>query len=380
MLTVKYWSSLLAVVLCAFCVVAQDDVTAEGTGQGSNREEALINAKRAAIEKGIGMILLSQTEVENFMIKRDQIVTKTIGSVKSFDVLSETKDAGGYIEIKIKAVLSKSSMRSDLAAFHILLESMDKPKVMVLITESNVGNDEPSNSSAETAIIGFLKDPYEFDLVDPQVAASIRSSREKMAQVAGNPAEAASIGAKYGAEVVITGSAVSRKADGMTAALGGMVSVQADITLRAVNCTNGSIIGTADGHAAKVHISPNTAGNQALAKAATTAAGKLLDNIMKSWQNQLNNGVGLTVSVKNVSAFRQKKDIIATLQGIAGVSAIRERSWDAQSQILEIDVQYKGNADGFAEKADGLKLKAGGGSLAVSGIEGQRVSINAQVM
>jgi len=39
---------------------------AEGSGEGANAEEALIAAKRNAIEKGIGTILLSQTEIENF--------------------------------------------------------------------------------------------------------------------------------------------------------------------------------------------------------------------------------------------------------------------------------------------------------------------------
>jgi hypothetical protein len=349
-------------------------------GIGSNHDEALMAAKRDAIEKGIGLVLISQTEIQNFMLQKDVVITKTIGAVKQYNILSENKVSDGTIEIKIHATLSKSSMKEDLAAFHVLIESMDKPKVMVVISEENCGSWEPTNQSAENAIIKFLKDPYEFDVIDPNVSASIKSSKQKMAQLTGDLAAAVAIGNQNGAEVLITGTAVSRKAEEMTANLGGMVSVQADITLKAINCSTGRIIGSESSHAAKVHISHLTAGNQAIAKAAETGIGKLLDAIIKDWQGQLNNGLPLSISMSKVTSFRQKTAIIQTFKNIPGISAVRERSWDAQSAILQIDVQYKGNPNGFCEKIDGYKLSSGGGSIAVSGVNGQNISLTAESM
>lgn len=361
-----------AVILTAF---AQEDLIVEGSGESVNRDEALMAAKRDAIEKGIGTILLSQTEVENFMVKRDMIVTKTIGAVKKYDIISESKAADGLVKIRIKAQLSRSAMRNDLAAFHILIESMEKPRVMVIISENNIGNDEPSNQSAESAVLKFLKDPYEFDLVDPDIVAEIRSSKQKMAELAGDAKAAVALGLQHGAEVIITGNAVSRKAEEISKNLGGMISVQADITLRAVNCTTGRIIGSESAHAAKVHVSPNTAGNQAIDKAARTAAGKLLDAIIKDWQNQLNNGVPISVTINGVSAFKHKTAVINSLKTLAGVSTVRERNWNGEAAVLVIDVQYKGNTDGFCSKVDGFKLKESGGSLTVTGVSGQDVTL-----
>jgi hypothetical protein len=372
--------AFLSLLLLAGLSFAQDEIIAEGSGQGTNRDEALMAAKRSAVEKGIGTVLLSQTEVENFVLKRDQIITKTVGTVKSYDVVSESKTPDGLIDITIKAVLSKTSLHEDLAAFHILIESMNKPRTMVIIQENNVGNQEPTNSSGEIAVLGFLKDPYEFDLIDPQVTSSIKASQQKMAELAGDPAAAAKLGSGYGAEVIISGSAVARIAEGISQNLGGMVSAQADVTLRAINCTTGRIIGSSSAHAAKVHISSNTAGNQAIQKASVDAAKKLLDAIIKDWQGQLNNGVGLSVSITGVATFRSKAAIVQTIEGVSGVSAVRERDWDGTSKVLEIDVVYKGNANGFCNRIDGLKMKTGGGSLAVSGIEGTRISLIAQVM
>lgn len=360
---------------------ADDDIiTAEGDGQGANPEEALLSAKRNAIEKGIGTILLSQTEIENFQVKRDQVITKTIGAVRSYEKISEGKTPEGYYEMKIKAVISKSAMREDLAAFQILIESMNKPRTMVVIEESNLGTAEPNNSAAETAILQFLKDPYEFELIDPKASAAIRASQEKMATIAGDAAAAAQLGSQNGAEVIITGTATGREATQMSQNLGGMVSAQADVTLRAVNCTTARIIGASSAHAAAVYISAATAGTQAIAKASQKAIKDLLDKIIKEWQNQQNNGVMLSLTISGVSTFRLKNDLIQTLQWVPNVSGVHERNWDMQSKLLVVDIQYKGNANGFCTRIDGFKLKSGAGSIAVSGLTGLRVALQIQAM
>ncbi len=352
------------------------DLVVEGMGVGIGHDEALLAAKRDAIEKGIGMVLLSQTETENFMVKRDMVISKTIGAVKEYTILTEKKMPDGTVDMKINATISRVAMKEDLAAFQILIESMDKPRVMVLVAEENVGAAEPTNQAAENAVISFLRTPYEFDCIDPSVAAQIKASKQKMAEIANDPATAAAIGVQNGAEVLITGTAISRKADNLSQNLGGMVSVQADVTLKAINCATGRIISTAAEHAAKVHLSPNTAGTQAIAKASEKAAGKLLDLIIKDWQNQSNNGIPLSVTVKGVAAFGQKSSVLKTLRALSGVSAIRERDWNAQSAMLILDVQYKGNTEGFCTKADGKGLD-GTGKLSVTAVSGQQVTLSA---
>jgi hypothetical protein len=362
-------------------IFAQDEeIIAEGTGLGANSDEALLAAKRNAIEKGIGTILLSQTEIENFMVKKDQIITKTMGSVKRYEKISETKTSDGLYEIRIKAVLSKSSLSSDLAAFHILIESMNKPRTMVIIQEINMGKPVQGSSAAETYIIKFLKDPYQFELIDPKVSESIRASQEKMAQISGDAAAAAHLGTQNGAEVIIVGKAESSLAEKVSQNLGGMVSAQADVTLRAINCTTGSIIGSSSGHGAMVHVSAETAGNQAITRATQKAIKELLDAIVKEWQNQQNNGILLSLTISGVTTFRVKNDIINTLSTLANVTGVYERNWDMQSKIFMVDVQYKGNANGFCTRIDGYKLKSGSGSIAVSGLNGLRISLIIQAM
>jgi hypothetical protein len=357
---------------------AQDtqDLTVEGSGIGVGHDEALLAAKRDAIEKGIGMVLLSQTETENFMIKRDLVISKTIGAVKEYVILLEKKVPDGTVEMKIRSTISRVAMKEDLAAFQILIESMDKPRVMVLISEDNVGTEEPTNQAAENAVISFLRTPYEFDCIDPSVAAQIKASKQKMAELANEPAAAAAIGVQNGAEVLITGTAISRKAENMSQNLGGMVSVQADVMLKAINCATGRIISTASEHTAKVHLNPTTAGTQAIAKASEKAAGKLLDLIIKDWQNQANNGIPLNITIKGVGTFSQKSAVLKMLRALSGVSAVRERDWNAQSAMLILDVQYKGTMEGFCTRVDGKDLESAG-KVSVTAVTGQQVTLNA---
>jgi len=372
---------LVVTLLLLFGITpAQDTFDVEGQGTGANQNEALTAAKRDALEKGIAMILLSGTEMERFRVKRDLVLRKATGAVKSYQILSQHTENDGVLKIRIKATISNSVMRDHLAAFQILIESMNKPRVMAIIQESNIDNDDPGNASAENAIIALLKEPYGFEIIDQKIISSVKSNKQKVTSLVGNDTEAAAFGTQFGAEVVISGSAISRRAESLSKEPDGMISVQADVAIKAINCATGHVIASASDHAAKMHISPQTAGTQAIAAAAEKCTKKMLDTLIKDWQDQANNGMPVTITVTNVPTFRVKNNVMQTLKGISGVIRVNERSWDARSGLLTIDIQYKGNPNGLAAKVDNYKLANGGGSLAVTGINGQEVTLSVQVL
>jgi hypothetical protein len=376
------FASILPIgILIAFSMVfSQEGLEIEGSGEGADLDLALLAAKRDVIEKGIGAILLSQVEIENFQLKRDLVITKALDAVKSYSILSQSKSSDGQIQIKMKAVLLKNILREDLALLQVSIESMDKPRVMVVVNECNIENNDPGNQAAENAIVTFLQNPYAFDLIDQKTVVSIKNSKQKMAILKDKVIEAAAVGTQYGAEVLIVGTATSKRDDGVEQNLGGMISVQAEVILKAINCSTGKIIGSTTEHATKVHISPQTAGAEAIASAAEKGAKILLDLIIKDWQHQANNGMPLSVLISNVTTSRSKNAIVQTLKGITGVRGVHERNWDTKKNILNIDIQYKGNPNGFSAIIDGYKLKTGGGSLGVTGINGQNIILAAQAM
>lgn len=374
-----------AISILLFCVFiygdeeTNEDIFVEGIGYGSNETEAVMAAKRNAVEKGIGVVLLNQTEIENFQTKRDIVVSKTLAAVKSYEITSNTKGPDGKYSIKIKACMSRPTIIEDLDAFNILLKSMVKPKVMVIIQENNVGNEEPTNCTAQNSIIKFLKSSYEFEIVNPNIVASIKTSPQKMASLVGDVSNAASIGAMHGAEVIILGRADSRRtAENISDNLGGMKSVQADVMLKAINCTTGKVITSGSAHAAEVHISPNIAGSMAINLASEKAVKDLLNLVIEDWNRQINNGLPLIITINGVSSIRLKNIVVQTLKSIPGIVKVHDRAWNGEKKELLVDIQFKGNTNEFYRRVDRYKMTSGGGSLAVTGQNGTKISIVVQ--
>jgi len=361
--------SILLICMCPALVsaeISEGDITVEAEGYGLSKGDALLKAKRNAVEKGIGTVLISQTEVRNFELQRDIILTKTTGSVKKYDVLHEEKQQDDIFYLRIRAVVSLASIKADLLALKILLESMDKPRMMVVIREEN-GN------YAENAILDYLTEK-EFELVDAAVVAVLMQKDDQLIQRAakGDPLAAARIGASNGAEYVIVGRVTKSLVTSTFLSNSGMKSGQANITAKVVNCSSARIIASKSASGAAVHISEDVA----KAKAAEKAAKKLMDRklfekIVSSFQDMINNGIPLDVIIKNVANFKMQKAAREVLGELSDVVSVNKRSFGGGQ--LELSVLYKGNADSFSEAVDGKIV--GGKKLSVIDVAGSRVII-----
>jgi hypothetical protein len=167
---------------------------------------------------------------------------------------------------------------------------------------------------------------------------------------------------------VITGNASSRVAEDVSKNLGGMKSCQADVSLRVITCATAAIIAAKTEHAAVVHVNPTSGG----AKAITNAVNKVLDNallekIVSTWQDAINNGMPLRVMVSDVKTFKATKAVMDGIPAISpSVVKVTKRDWKESTGLLELEVLYKGTSDGFCETMDGQKI-TDGSTLAVTG-------------
>jgi hypothetical protein len=168
--------------------------------------------------------------------------------------------------------------------------------------------------------------------------------------------------------MVITGTAVSRVAEEISVNLGGMKSCQADVSLKVIVCATAAIITAKTEHAAAVHINPVSGGAKAIGQAVQKLLDRhLFEKIVASWQDQINNGMSLRVTVGSVKSFKTSKAVMDGLQTLSkGVVTVTKRDWNQATGILELEVLYKGNGDGFCESVDGGKL-SDGSTLSVTG-------------
>ncbi|MFC1856594.1 hypothetical protein ACFL9U_01040 [Thermodesulfobacteriota bacterium] len=366
-LTAKLFSLLIFFSVVVNAGSLEGDIPITGEGYGLTKNAALLAAKRAAVEKGIGTIIISETEVRNFEIQKDVILTKTKGAVRRYEILTEEKQSDGVHYVKIKATVSLDNIQADLAALKILLESMDKPRMMVVIEET--GGD-----LGETTILDYLR-TKDFVLVDAAAVAALMQGPEDLIRraTAGDPVAAAQIGAANGAEYIIVGNVSKSFGDSEVLQGTGMKSGQAVITAKVVSCSNARIIASKSSQGAAAHIS----GGVAQAQATKIAAQKLMDRdlfeeIVSSFQDMMNNGITLDVAVQNVPNYRVQKQIQEMLAGIENVVTVHKRGFTAGR--LMISVQYKGNPDSFGEAVDGQRI--GKKALSVIEIIGGRVVID----
>ncbi len=360
---------IIAVLFCG-TLYAQErtgDIEVVAEGLAGNKQDALLAAKRAAVEQGIGIVIITETEVKNFMVEKDKILTNTMGSVKKYEVLKEGKTADSLYEVQIKAVVSLANISRDLAALQILLESMDKPRTMILIDEKIDGS---RTKYCETAIADKLLE-YKFNLVDPAMTAGLLNKGDDIIEkaCAGNKLAAVKIGKANGAEVIIAGNVKVSKGTPVF----GLESGQADVSVQAVLCSSGKIIASKNIHGAAAHVSDKTAMAEAVKKAALKvienkkqgrSVTSLFDKIVGSWQDMANNGIQIKLSVQNVANFKAFKAVKTLVKDLgSSVVSVTQRGWAKPN--LDLDVLYKGSVEDLCEKLDGRAVP-GAGTLSVN--------------
>lgn len=330
-------------------------VTAEGVAavrQGAldiARDAAIEDAQKRAVEQAIGILIDSQTQVENYQLISDKILSQIKGYITKYHVIGENQDSG-LLRVRITADVSTGQLNDDLSAIGILLGQMHKPRTMVMIAEQNIGGDvsawwagekgETNISVVENTFMDkFTEKGFEF--IDHEVASKeIRISAPYKVQNL-SAGQAKTLGRQADAEVVIIGKAIA-KVYGEVAA--GMKSVQADLSAKAVRTDTGQVIATATTHAAAVHITDISAGTEALKKAANKAADELMTKILEVYSKEVGGTRSIALTVKGLTKpqFVKFKNVLRNQ--VRGIKDLHERSFSGTTAIISVDSKTSAQA------------------------------------
>ncbi|MBI5844249.1 MAG: hypothetical protein HZB23_06235 [Deltaproteobacteria bacterium] len=335
------------------------DTTVTAQGLGPDSRAALLAAKRDAVEKVAGAIIQSETEVRNFAVHRDRVLSRTSGAVKSYTVTSETKTTDGLTEVAITALVSTSDVNRELAALRILFETMDKPRVMVMLDERIGGS--PS-SVFQTELTKKLLE-YGFNMVDTATVAAIIDKDDALLKqaLAGETSAAVKVGLLNGAEVLILGSVKPSAGPKVY----DLVSGQADVSISAVSCASGQVLASGTAHGAAVHCNLEAAQAEAVKKAAArimerkkegATVTSFFDKLVASWQDMSLNGIAIAVKVVNVKDFKGYDVVKQALEEADSfVVSVVQRGYARPEASYE--VTYKGLSDTLARSLDGVEVE-----------------------
>lgn len=108
---------MAASLLAATCTFADSGEieNVEGRGVGANREEALKDAYRDAVERAVGMYVDAEQKMKNEELVEDKILTQSNAYIEKCEVVKEKAKPNGLVEIRINAEVKKYALTKKLS-------------------------------------------------------------------------------------------------------------------------------------------------------------------------------------------------------------------------------------------------------------------------
>jgi hypothetical protein len=320
-----------------------------------SREEAVEAARRDAVEQVSGVIISSETEMKNFDLVKDEVLSRTQGYVKSSKILKEGKDGPMYA-VTIEAQVSKGAFLKEIdASLEGLYRRVGRPRVMLFIKETQAAGD---TSTANAAGLGVTEKEIRkillgqgFTFIDPRVV-----TRAQMAELDAKGKNVdtgviTALGRTTKAEIVIVGEArTSFKGE-----ISKFSRVQADLSLDVLKTDNGQIMASDVHSALSLHINADTAAINALQKAAQEETPKLMQQVTYQWLKDKNEGARVELVVRNAT-FGDLVNLRRSLSnGVRGVKKVTQRSFSQGTAMLELET--KDSSDRVAEALNDAKFE-----------------------
>ncbi|MBI5641902.1 MAG: flagellar assembly protein T N-terminal domain-containing protein [Deltaproteobacteria bacterium] len=345
----------------------------EATGTASissntalSRDAAIADAQRKAVEQAVGTLVASETIVENYQALRDTVYTKTRGYIRSYNLIKESQAQGLY-QVTISAEVALGDLKDDLGAMGILHVKSERPRVLFMIAEKNIGHryyvfwwwgrseyrgESVDMSAAESALKEtFINQGFNVADISGSGQAFEISDALRVEDIGKDGAR--KVGKDLNAEVVIYGKAVA--VEGPRAPGSHVGTYIADITAQAVRVDDGAVLASSKGHGVARHISEVTGGTEAITKASNELGEKLIGQIVARWSGDAQS---VTIKLDNIGDYKMVTEFKNTLKTrVRGVQAVYQRKFEGSTAILELE--SKMTAQNIADEISrlGMPLK-----------------------
>jgi hypothetical protein len=337
------------------------------------RDKAIADAQRKAVEQAVGVLMSSESVVENYELVSDRILAQSVGYIKTYQVLDEKKEGNEY-RVRIKAEIGMGALEKDVAAIQHLIRQKGNPRVMFLIDETvgslkTAGISSGNMSQAETVLVQAFLDAG-FQVVDSGTVTQNINRDQALKAIAGDSKTAAALGQQYGADLIITAKAVASSGEKILKTE--MKSHQAVINAKVVRADTGTVIGAGTEQGKQAHIDDLTGGTAAIEKASTQLAQTLIPKILEQWRKDVQVATTIQLVLSDIS-FAQLKQFKESLKSdIRGVKEVYQRSF--QSGVAKLDVEIQSTTEMLADELSSKSFS--GMKLEITGMTENRIDIS----
>ena len=326
-----------------------------------SREEAVEAAQRDAVEQASGVMLQTESQMRNFDLVSDEVLSQSKGFIRSYEVLQEGQD-GPFYNVTIRAqVVRKAFISSFDNALEDLYQRVGKPRIMLLVQEiqANGGGGEGFGGGQQAQALNVVEKEIRkillkqgFTFIDaralPKTAQSgaAEDVRDDLLRAARTS----------NAELVMLG----RGRIGEKSMLQKFNVVQASVGLDVLRTDNGQVMASDVATGKGLHINADTAVVNALQKAAEEITPRIMEQVTYQWLKEKNEGQRIEMVVKGAS-FGDVLNLRRSLGNtVKGVRKVRQKSFTNGTALLELE--SKDPPDRLAESLyetefDGFRLQ-----------------------
>ncbi len=315
------------------------------TGAGMDKDEAVRDAMRKAVEQGAGTFIYSQSKTKDFVLVKDTVLARSAGFVQSRKILSSEEMVDGTWEVKIRAVVSVKGVKDTWGAVKVLLKEMGRPKIMVFISEK-IGDRTVEDSTVQTRIESMLLENG-FLLVNKEQLKAIDRKDLQSAVAEDNPAAVQAIAKRFGAQLFISGSANATAGQTKTVSGIRLHPYQAEANVKCYRSDTAQLLAAIPGQPTRgVDRVWRSAANKALDAQAKQIAPEVTQKILRFWQDVMEGRGEVQLHVQGVS-FSQ---YVALKKALANIEQVKDVTAKYHNKIAECSVQSDVNAETLAEK------------------------------
>lgn len=316
----------------------QATVTVEASGRGSwrdddparSREEALEAALRNAVEEVSGVLISSESRMRNFDLVKDEVLSRTEGYVKDYEVLQEGRD-GPFYAVSLRAEISRRSFIDDVdASLARLYERVGKPRVLLVVEEGEVASRGLDLVEKEVRRL-LLRENFTFIDAQAVQGGGLLESAEK-----GRGGERSGLldaARTTKAELLMVGRGQITKASEVSR----FYSVEASVGLDVLRTDTGQVMASDVATGEALHIDRATAEGEALQKAAAAITPRIMEQVTFQWIRERNEGGRVELIVRNAT-YNDVLSLRRILSNeVGGVQQVTQRSFNQGEALLELN-------------------------------------------
>ena len=332
-------------VIAGVCFFSLSTVMAQEvtvTGMGMDRDGALRDASRRAVEQVVGTFISSQTLMKDFAIELDEVYKNSQGFVKHVTVLNESRldDATYKVTAKVDVDTNPDAKLMDTLT---MIMRLNDPRIVVAVLERNDEGQVVHNALAESTLNSrLLADGFSHVLDAAQVAdlqnvPLLKNLYEgKRGELLGE--------ADHAADFLVIGtytkdagkvSIPNYKESGMLET--SIVNVKATLKIDVVSYNTGKIAGSFVVEGIGLENTISRAGDKAVSMAAQRAADKLTETLKAHGAKNVQ-GIEIIMTADNETILQQ---VIQTLRSLGAVNNVYIREQGGNRAVLTVDSSYK---------------------------------------